>query len=124
MQYMMVIYETAEAHAKQKDPARAGAYWGGWGAYVEAIRASGIMLEGHGLLPPERATTLRITDGRREVQDGPFADTKERLAGYFVIEVPDLDTALDWAARCPAAAEGAVELRPVMPPVQEPGGAA
>lgn len=121
MQYMMVIYETAEALAKQQDPAEADAYWGGWGAYVQAIQAAGIVQDGHGLLPPETATTVRITDGRRQVQDGPFADTKEKLAGYFVIDVPDLDTALDWAARCPAAAQGAVELRPVMPPMQEPG---
>jgi hypothetical protein len=57
-------------------------------------------------------TTLRQRDGKRQVQDGPYADTKEQLGGFYEIDVPDLDTALDWAARCPAAATGAVEVRP------------
>ena len=58
---------------------------------------------------------MRVVDGKRRVQDGPFADTKEQLGGFFVIDVPDLDTALSWAARCPAAASGAVEVRPNLP---------
>jgi hypothetical protein len=61
------------------------------------------------------ATTVRIRDGRRQVEDGPFADTKEQLGGYFVIEVPDLDTALDWAAKAPSALTASVEVRPVLP---------
>ena len=58
---------------------------------------------------------MRVVDGKRRVQDGPFADTKEQLGGFFVIDVPDLDTALAWAARCPSAARGVVEVRPVWP---------
>lgn len=85
-----------------------------WAAYVQAIRQSGIVRSGNGLEPPETGTTVRLRDGRRDVQDGPFADTKEQLGGFFVIEVPDPDAALDWAARCPAATGGAVQLRPVM----------
>ena len=67
------------------------------------------------------ATTVRIRDGKRLVQDGPFADTKEQLGGYFVIEVPDLDAALEWAARAPSAACASVEVRPVLPPMAPPG---
>ena len=114
MEYMMVIHEGPDAWTARKDPARREAYWASWGAYVQAIRQSGIVRSGNGLEPPETGTTVRLRDGRRQVQDGPFADTKEQLGGFFVIEVSDLDTALDWAARCPAATGGAVELRPVM----------
>ncbi len=68
---------------------------------------------------PRPATTVRLRDGRRQVQDGPYADSKEQLGGYFILDVPDLDVALDWAARCPAAPGGSVEIRPVM--VMQPG---
>lgn len=70
------------------------------------------MVGGAALQPPSAATTVRQQNGKQHVQDGPYADTKEQLGGYFVIEVPDLDKALEWAARCPAAAAGAVEVRP------------
>lgn len=114
MQYMMLILEGPEAWADRQDPVRREAYFGSWAAYVQAIRQSGIVQSGNGLEPPETATTVRLRNGGREVQDGPFADSKEQLGGYFIIEVPNLDAALDWAARCPAAASGAVEIRPVM----------
>jgi hypothetical protein len=68
-----------------------------------------------GLQPPTMSTTVRLRDGQRVVHDGPYADTKEQLGGYFVLEVPDLDPALEWAARCPAAAAGSVEVRPLLP---------
>jgi hypothetical protein len=74
-------------------------------------------VKGDGLQGPMLATTLRVIDGKRHVQDGPFADTKEQLGGYFVIEVPDLDAALDWAAKAPCALTGSVEVRPVLPPM-------
>lgn len=119
MEYMMMIFEGEDDRAASQDPARAEAYWGSWTAYVQAIAQSGIMKSGNGLQPPHTATTVRLRDGRREVQDGPFADTKEQLGGYFILDVPDLDTALDWAARCPAAAGGSIEIRPVM--VMQPG---
>lgn len=115
MQLMMVIYEDAAALARREGP-DAPAYWGMWQAYAESLRAAGVVVGGNGLQPPATATTLRIRDGARQVQDGPFADTKEMLGGYFIIEVPTLEVGLDWAARCPAASYGAVELRPVLPP--------
>jgi hypothetical protein len=70
------------------------------------------MVGGAGLQPPPLATTVRLREGKRQVQDGPFADTKEQLGGYYVIEVPGLDQALDWAARCPSVSSGSVEVRP------------
>lgn len=115
MDYMMMFYETADELAQRADE-RAEAYWAGWTAYVGALYQSGIVKSGAGLQPPSTATTLSLPGGRRQVQDGPFADTKETLGGFFVIDVPDLDTALDWAARAPCALRGHVELRPVLPP--------
>jgi hypothetical protein len=72
-----------------------------------------VLVGGNPLQAPETATTVRIKDGKRNVQDGPFADTKEQLGGFTILELPSLDAALDWAARCPAASSGAVEVRPV-----------
>ena len=74
------------------------------------------MLNGHGLMPPSTATTVRVAGGKRQVQDGPFADTREHLGGYFIIDVPSLETALEWAARAPCASSGSTEVRPVLPP--------
>lgn len=115
MQYVMLIHEAAEDAAERNDPAKAPAYWGGWMAYAQAIRESGVSVGGNGLELPGSATTLRLRDGQRMVQDGPYADSKELLGGYFVLDVPGVDVALDWAARCPAAAKGTIELRPVLP---------
>jgi hypothetical protein len=102
----------------RRPPAAVGANadMGAWMAYMDALRAAGVMRGGERLGPPETATTLRLAAGRRLVQDGPFADTKEVLGGFVVIKVADMATALDWAARCPAAQDGAVEVRPVLPP--------
>jgi hypothetical protein len=116
MQYVILIYENPADLVLRDDPERAPAYWGAWSAYSQALAEAGVMVGGNGLLPPGTATTLRIQDAQRQVQDGPYADTKEQLGGYFVIEVADLDAALDWAARCPALPAGAVEVRPVMGP--------
>jgi hypothetical protein len=116
---MMMIFEGEADRAARNDPARVEAYWGSWTAYVQALAQSGIMKSGNGLQPPDTATTVRLRDDKRQVQDGPFADTKEQLGGYFILDVPDLDTALDWAARCPAAPGGSIEVRPVM--VMQPG---
>ena len=116
MQYMLMFYETTQAMAIRNDPVKAPAYWGAWMSYVGAVQASGVVVSGAGLQPPETATTVRLKGEQRHVQDGPFADTKEQLGGFFVIEVPDLDAALAWAARSPSAVDAAVEVRPVLPP--------
>ncbi|OYU14548.1 MAG: hypothetical protein CFE37_10065 [Alphaproteobacteria bacterium PA4] len=114
MQFTLLYLETA-AEAARGESAEAPAYWGAWGAYMAAMGAAGIMVGGNALMPPATATTLRIADGKWQVEDGPFAETKEQLGGYVVIEVPDLDTALHWAAQAPCATAGSVEVRPVMP---------
>lgn len=106
MQYAILAVEADEDFRDRTDPAAAETYWASWAAYVAALEASGIMSSGAGLQPPETATTLRLRGGSTEVQDGPFADVKESLGGIFLIDVPDLDTAMQWAARCPAAARG------------------
>lgn len=116
MHYMIAFAEPASEFAKRTDPAVAETYWGAWNAYIGAMSAAGVVVSGNGLQPPETATTISIRDGRRHIHDGPFADSKEQLGGYFIIDVADLDAALEWAARSPATAAGYTEVRPVMPP--------
>lgn len=116
MQYMLMMYETNE-EMQRRNTADAGPYWGAWSAFVEALNAAKVIVKGDGLQLPETATTLRLQNGKRHVQDGPFADAKEQLGGYFIIEVENLDQALEWASRAPCAAAGGVEVRPVLPPM-------
>ena len=116
MQYMILAFEDESAFQAREDPARAGNYWASWTSYIAALQESGVLTSAGGLTPPGMATTVRLRDGRSQVQDGPFADTKEQLGGYFVVEVSDLDEALQWAARCPSAAYSGVEIRPLLPP--------
>lgn len=114
MHYLIMIYQDADGFARRTSP-EAGAMFGAYRAYTEALREAGVMLGGNPLQAPHTATTLRVRNGKRQVQDGPIADTKEQLGGYYLIDVPNLDAALDWAARCPAASYDTVEVRPVMP---------
>ena len=116
MDYMLMFYETQDDFDRRSSRDHSQPYWAGWMSYVQSMHASGLVKSGAGLQPPATATTLRVSDGKRRVQDGPFADTKEQLGGFFVIDVPDLDSALSWAARAPCAAMGGVEVRPVLPP--------
>lgn len=116
MQYMIAFSEPNDYSKIRTDPERAGPYWGAWGAYIGALRDSGIVVTGYGLEPPNTGTLVTVRDGRRHVQDGPHPDSKENLGGFFVIDVPDLEAALEWAARSPAASYGHVEVRPIMPP--------
>ncbi len=114
MQYVLAIYESPEAFDTRTGPDQE-TYMAAWQAYAEALRHSGVMLGGKGLDLPSTAATVRLRGGERTVQDGPYADTKEQLGGFFIIDVPDLDTAMEWAARCPASWGGAaVEIRPVL----------
>src|SRR3954468_9582024 len=86
-----------------------------WNAYTQALIEAGIMVNGAGLQGVETATTVQVRGGERLLTDGPFADTKEHLLGFYVIDVPDLDTALDWAAKVPNVRTGSVEVRPILP---------
>lgn len=115
MNYMLQFYETPEEREKRNNPAQRDAYWGGWNAYIGALAESGAMISGNVLQTPDTAMTLRVQNGTRHVVDGPFADTKEMLAGYVIIDVPDLDAALEWAGRVPCVTGGSVEIRPVLP---------
>jgi hypothetical protein len=114
MQYALLIYESPEAFESRKsngtDP-----YTSAWRAYHKALVESGVFVGGEPLEAPATGTTVRIKDGKRGVQDGPIADTKEQLGGFTILELPSLDAALEWAARCPAATYGAVEVRPLAP---------
>jgi hypothetical protein len=112
MQFALLIYETPEAFATRKNDEN-DPYLGAWRAYYKALVGSGIYVGGDALELPETGTTVRVKEAKRRVQDGPYADTKEQLAGFAVVELPSLDAALEWAARCPAAAMGAVEVRPL-----------
>lgn len=82
-------------------------------AYSEALTKAGVLRASQRLQPSTAATTVRVADGRPRVLDGPYADSKEQFGGYFVIDVADLDAAISWAARCPAASHGVVEVRPL-----------
>ena len=114
MQFALLIYESPEAFAsRQKD--EIDAYTGAWRSYYKALVDAGVYVGGDPLQVPETGTTIRIKEGKRRVQDGPYADTKEQLGGFTILELPSLDAALDWAARCPAASHGAVEVRPLAP---------
>src|SRR5882672_1486083 len=115
MNYMLLLYESAENFAARSDLARNGALFGAYRAYTQALTDAGVFIGGAPLQPPAQAATVRQRDGKRQVQDGPFAEAKEQLGGYYVIDVGDLDQALEWAARCPAASYGTVEVRPYMP---------
>lgn len=115
MHHVLMFVEPQSEFDKREGP-DAPAYWGAWSAYIGAMREAGVMVSGNGLQPPATAVTLRGANGRRTVQDGPFADAREMIGGYVVIDVPDVDAALAWAARSPAAEHGAVEVRAVLPP--------
>jgi hypothetical protein len=118
MKYTLLFYENGEDFASRTDPERQQQYWGAWAQYLKAMRDAGIVVGGEGLHPPDKATTLTLQrDGEPLVQDGPMADTKEQLGGLFIIDVPDLDTALAWAARCQASPGTIVEVRPCLPPM-------
>src|SRR4051794_24176302 len=110
MQYLMLLTIDPAAsdspEAAQRDD---------WGAYTQALIEAGIMVSGAGLQGVETATTVQVRSGERLLTDGPFADTKEHLLGFYVIDVPDLDTALEWAAQVPNVRTGSVEVRPILP---------
>jgi hypothetical protein len=114
MQFALLIYESPEAFTSRKSDG-SDPYTGAWRAYYKALVESGVYVGGDPLEAPETGTTIRIRQGKRGVQDGPYADTKEQLGGFMVLELPSLDAALEWAARCPAAALGAIEVRVLAP---------
>jgi hypothetical protein len=112
MLYALMIYERP-SDFERRDPAAADSVIGAWRSYFRAVSDAGIYVGGNALDVPDNATTVRLRDDKRQIQDGPYANTKEQLGGVMVLDLPSLDEALEWAARCPAASYGAVEVRPV-----------
>jgi hypothetical protein len=114
MEYMLMTYVQEDGWSKMSAAEQAQ----GMAAYVaftEALAKAGALKASGRLQPSSVATTVRMKDGAAQVLDGPYLDSKEQLGGYFFIEVPDLDAAIAWAARCPAVGHGVVEVRPVWP---------
>lgn len=112
MKYLLMIYGDEvrqEAASKAENEQTHAAYM----AYSEALRKAGVIVGGERLKPTNSATSVRVADGKSQVLNGPYAETREQLGGYYMIDVSDLDAALSWAARCPGASHGTIEVRPV-----------
>jgi hypothetical protein len=109
MKYILLVHHPKETFNAPQDPADVAA----GRAYGAALHAAGVFVAGAGLEAPQNATSVSVRDGKRQVQDGPYAETKEFLAGFVIIDVPDLDAALEWAARNPSAAHTPIEVRPL-----------
>jgi hypothetical protein len=113
MQYLLLIYRN-EAEIGKMGPAERKQVTADYGAFTQSIVQSGHFKAGDGLQPTTTATTVRVRDGKMLTTDGPFAETREQLGGYYLVEANDLDTALGIAARIPCAKSGSIEVRPVM----------
>lgn len=114
MKVMLLANEAPEDFSLRENKEQLEPYMGLWYAYGNAMREAGVYLDGVALEPPSSATVVSVRDGVRKVEDGPYPDTKEQLGGVAIIEAPDVETALHWAAQCPSARNGFVETRPVM----------
>ncbi len=112
MKYALLIYAAPEA-ANNAEPRTAEGVFDNWLDYTVALRESGALIAAEQLDQIDTATTIAIQGGERLLTDGPFMETKEHLGGFYLIDVPDLDTALDWAAKMPIMRYGIVEVRPV-----------
>src|SRR5262245_15776741 len=112
MQYLLLLHVNEAGWSKlTKDEQDRGV--AAYRAYTEALKQAGALVGGNRLQPSTAATTVRVADGKPQVLDGPYSDSKEQLGGYYLIDVADLDAALSWASRCPASSHGAVEIRPI-----------
>lgn len=114
MKVMLLANEAPEDFALRDNKEKFDGYMGEWYAFGDSLTREGIFLDGAALEPPSSATVVSVRDGVRMVEDGPFPDAKEQLGGFFIIEAPDADAAARWAAKCPAAKNGFVDVRPVM----------
>lgn len=114
MQFMLIFATPLSEVETQNDPVEGPKLMGAWRDYIGSMMQAGVMLNGDGLESPEAATTVRVRGGKREVQDGPYCEAKEYLGGYVTLDVDDLDAAISWAEKSPAAEYGSVEIRPVM----------
>jgi hypothetical protein len=115
MQYLLLIYsDESQAQDPPQDPKEFAEWLSPWTNYSAALEASGCLLGGDALLPTQTARTVTATGGSSLITDGPFAETKEQLGGYYLLECASMEEAVAWAAKCPVVAYGRVEVRPVM----------
>ncbi|MBQ4854069.1 YciI family protein [Rhodanobacter sp. B2A1Ga4] len=112
MQYLLMLY-AEEGGWSRMSPAEQEQGIAAYGAYTQALKTAGALAGSNRLQGTTTATTVRVANGKSQVLDGPYADSKEQLGGYYLIDVADLDAALAWAARCPGASHGIIEVRPV-----------
>lgn len=115
MKYMLLMYAT-ESDNPNTTPEEYKAAAQAWYAYTKEAEAAGVLLSNNGLSPVANATTVRVRNGKTLTTDGPFAETHEQLAGYFLFECKDLDEVIRWAARIPMAQYGSIEVRPLWSP--------
>ena len=114
MHYMILIYGDEKNFASLLDDKKAlEQLHAAYGRYGADMQAAGVLRGGAELKPTHSATTVRVRNGKTVATDGPFAETKEQLGGYYLIDVPNLDDAVHWAGRCPSAANGSIEVRPL-----------
>ena len=112
MQYMLLAYADHNVFAKMTPEEQKQGY-GAYQSFMEALKKAGAYEASGRLQPTSTATTVRVANGKTQVLNGPYMETKEQLGGYFLIDVADLDAAISWAARCPASSHGIVEVRPI-----------
>ena len=112
MKYLLMIYGS-EAAMAAVSPADTAKVTGAYAAYTEAMKKAGVYVGGERLRPTSSATTVTGVNGKTKVLNGPYAETREQLGGYYMIDVSDLDAALSWASRCPGASRGTLEVRPI-----------
>ena len=113
MQYLLTIY-VDEADFANTTPEDGMKMMAAYDAVTEELKQAGVFLGGEGLQATSTATTVRVRDGEPLLTDGPFAETREQLGGFYLLDVPDLDVAIEWAHKCPGARYGKIELRPIM----------
>lgn len=113
MQFMLLIYSN-EATEAQASKAEQEAVMGEYNAYTDLLRKGGVMVAGEALHPTHTATTVRLRDGKTMTADGPFAETKEQLGGFYIVNCKDIQEAAEWGAKCPGARHGSIEVRPLV----------
>ncbi|EEA01217.1 DGPFAETKE family protein [Burkholderia sp. H160] len=112
MEYLLMIY-SEESSWNKLTPSERQQGVAAYQAYTESLKKAGALVGANRLQHTSSATTVRLVDGKPQVLDGPYSDSKEQLGGYYLIDVPNLDAAMSWAARCPGAAHGIMEVRPI-----------
>ena len=112
MEYLVLIYADEKAWNRMPKSQIEQVY-AAYRQYTADLQKAGVMRGGNELKPTTTATTVRMRNGKRQVTDGPFSETKDQLGGYYLLDCPNLESALDWAAKCPSAQDGSIEVRPV-----------